>query len=226
MTEVQITINTSMTADGKIVLPAENKLERIGNDFDLERLKRLRRQADAILVGSGTVIADNTALRVKKETLKPKNNYLFPLRICLIGTKFPDPASNIFKPGLGGTTLIFTGKQNVNAVKTEFAGIQVIPTGDKMRPDLPEVIKVLSEIGVRELLVEGGAHINGAFLQADLVDRYYLTVCPYLFNGEPDETLTPFAGSSVTGKNDRRMRLVRVDTEGDWVFLTYARKRI
>ena len=224
MTQLRITINISMTADGKIIIPGVSKLERIGNDFDLARLKKLRQQTDAILVGSETVIADNTALRVSREFWRKRGNYSFPLRICLIGTRLPDPGSNIFRSELGGTTLIFTGERNVTAVKTKFTGIEVIPAGVGIRPDLHSVLKELADIGVRELLVEGGAHINGAFLEADLVERYYVTICPYLFNGEPVESLTPFAGVAVSKKDERRLRLEQVEQEGDWVFLSYERR--
>jgi riboflavin biosynthesis pyrimidine reductase len=96
--------------------------------------------------------------------------------------------------------------------------------GDKIDPQIL-LQKLESQYDVHTSLLEGGPTIIGAFLEADLIDRYYITICPYLFGGEGDNIITPVGGKGVSEKEARRFELVLLEKEGDWAFLTYQRMK-
>ena len=62
--DTKIVINCAMSADGKIALPDRSQI-RLSNNEDMERVNKLRKESDAILVGIGTVIEDNPRLTIK-----------------------------------------------------------------------------------------------------------------------------------------------------------------
>jgi diaminohydroxyphosphoribosylaminopyrimidine deaminase/5-amino-6-(5-phosphoribosylamino)uracil reductase len=116
-----------------------------------------RTQIDAILVGTGTVIADNPEL-----TARQLDGSLYdeqPLRVILGETEI-DPAARIFDQSEG-----------------KAATIQ-LPTRD-----LNCALRSLYEAGVRHLLVEGGATVASEFVRHDLVNEYLIYMAPKLIGG-------------------------------------------
>jgi len=215
-----------MTADGKVILPGAGKLERIGSGWDLERVKQFRLQADAILVGAKTVIADNLALRVPANSLRYDGDRKYPIRVCLLGRTLLPLDRKILKPDIGGTLLFFAGGKTYERHRENLPHNIVYSVGRGLLANIKKTVKILQEDWrVEKLLVEGGPSVNASFLQADLIDRYYVTICPYIFGGRKNNTLTPFLGYSVKEKNQRRFILSDCRKESDWVFLTYDRFR-
>ena len=120
----------------------------------------LRAAHDAVLVGSGTILADDPQLTVRLPGWGRKRG---PRRVVLVG-----------KTGLP------KGRRNVDRGK---APTEIIATPDG-RPDIPFVLEYLArEREVQSMLVEGGATIHGAFIAAGLVDRVALFVAPSLIGG-------------------------------------------
>ena len=76
--DTKIVINCAMSADGKIALPDRSQI-RLSNNEDMERVNKLRKESDAILVGIGTVIEDNPRLTIKNN----KNLSTNPVRVVL-----------------------------------------------------------------------------------------------------------------------------------------------
>src|SRR6058998_1695837 len=74
----RVIINAAMSIDGKIAL-SDGTGVRLSNEQDLRRVHRLRASVDAILVGVGTVLADDPKLTIKSEYAKGRN----PLRVVL-----------------------------------------------------------------------------------------------------------------------------------------------
>jgi diaminohydroxyphosphoribosylaminopyrimidine deaminase/5-amino-6-(5-phosphoribosylamino)uracil reductase len=120
---------------------------------------RLRAESDAILVGAGTIRADDPALTVRDfAPLGIDGDEIQPLRVVLGSA--PDDAR--------AQPLI------------ELSG------------ELDDVLVDLAGRGVLQLMVEGGAHVAGAFHQAGLIDRYVIYLAPALFGGDDARPL--FAG--------------------------------
>ena len=220
---MHISLNISMTADGKANFPGAKSLQRIGNDADMERLKSLRRESDAILAGSKTIIFDNAALRVDPKSLRIINGLIYPLRIAVIGKTLPDPNSNIFRSDLGGSALIACGKEIASVVRDKYSNSLVIECGNEYKVDVEKLVNILeNDYSVKRLLVEGGPTVNSLFFENNLADRYYVTVCPYIFGGK-GKIITPVGGNPLPDMESGRYPLIEVVRSEDWLFLTYER---
>lgn len=216
----------SMTADGKAGLPGKDALERIGNRADLERMKKLRRESDAILAGAHTVRADNVALGVDPKSLRMINGLKYPLRICVMGEYVIDPDSRILNPELGGSTIMLIGKKRLEFAEKFYTNSIIRYVNKGYSVMLKKALIILeNDYRIKNLLVEGGPTINGSLLEQDLIDRYYVTICPYLFSGQSRKCKTPVMGFPVENIHDRRFTLADVEKNDDWIFLTYDRKR-
>jgi diaminohydroxyphosphoribosylaminopyrimidine deaminase/5-amino-6-(5-phosphoribosylamino)uracil reductase len=139
----------------------------------------LRAAHDAVLVGAGTVRADDPRLTVRLPGLRGAPG---PLRVVLDG-RLRTPATAHLLDG-GPPTLIVTaadgpGRGRARALEARGAEVLALPGRDG-RVALRRVLGALAEREVQSLLVEGGAEVLGAFVDARLVDRVALFVAPRL----------------------------------------------
>jgi diaminohydroxyphosphoribosylaminopyrimidine deaminase/5-amino-6-(5-phosphoribosylamino)uracil reductase len=167
-----------MSLDGCIGLPGPRPLKLSGPE-DLRRVHQLRAQSDAILVGVGTVLADDPKLTVNRDLVgKPGRN---PTRVVLDASLRTPPGSHV----LDGTapTLIFHGRKGgALAGGAQLARVAADRHGFL---DLKAVLADLGSRGVESLMVEGGATVLGEFFRAGLVDEFTVYLAPR-FVGEPD----------------------------------------
>ena len=141
--------------------------------------RRLRHTNDAILVGVGTVLADNPRLTVRQRGTRD------PLRVVL-DSRLQTPA-NARVIGDDGRCLIICDEtaQAQKRTPLERAGAQVVAVSrDRGGLLLPEVLDQLDRREVRSLLVEGGAKIMGSFFAAGLVNKIYCFIAPRLLGGK------------------------------------------
>lgn len=148
-----------------------------------QRAHRLRDACDAILVGAGTVIADDPLLTVR---LPGPHDGRQPLRVVLDGALRVPPDARLCAPG----TLILTSEAAAaargdlaNALRDRGAEVVALPAGDAGRPTELEPRAVAAFLGRRQILsvlCEGGAAVHGAFLRAGLYDEAALFVAPLL----------------------------------------------
>jgi 5-amino-6-(5-phosphoribosylamino)uracil reductase len=173
---------------------------------DLDAVDALRAGCDAILVGAGTVRADDPRLLVRSAARRAERVRRGlppdPLRVVLTRHAL-DPASALFRTGT--PPLVYGGPANLAAAAT-------------VRPEaaLPDVLADLAVRGVGRLLVEGGAAVLTGFLAAGLADELRLAVAP-VFIGDP--AAPRFLGPAVTG---RPPTLRATSTAGDVAVLHYA----
>ncbi len=201
-----VTVNCAMTADGKIAGRSRRQL-RISSPEDLDRVKRLRAASDAILVGVGTIMADDPHLTVKG--LPPERN---PLRVVLDPHgRTPDSARVLDDRA---RTLIVTGE---GCPRTWPRGEVLRAGGDRI--DLQRVLSELYERGVRSLMVEGGGETIFRFFESGLVDRYMVFVGGLIVGGRGSPT--PADGDGLPEERAVRLRLAGCERLGDGVLLTY-----
>jgi diaminohydroxyphosphoribosylaminopyrimidine deaminase/5-amino-6-(5-phosphoribosylamino)uracil reductase len=182
-----VTVKAAMTLDGKIAA-AGGESRWITGEAARRDAHRLRAQADAILVGIGTVLADDPRLTVRLGRRRsPTRTGGRPLRVVLDSRlRMPQRARMLWEPSGGQVVIITTHRAGAARIKTiEHQGARVIQVAAARRGvSLPAALRALSGLGVNHLVVEGGAEVNAALLQGRLVDRLVLYLAPKLLGGK------------------------------------------
>jgi GTP cyclohydrolase II len=153
---------------------------------------RLRASHSAILVGIGTVLADDPQLNVR--LVSGKN----PQPVILDSHLRTPAGARVFElqaPWIAATLPVDPGR----AAALEGCGARLlgIPAGEDGRVGLSPLLQHLAELGIQQLMVEGGAAVITSFLQEGLVDLLVLTIAPILVGGLPavNDLLRNGAGS-------------------------------
>ncbi|HTA20622.1 MAG TPA: bifunctional diaminohydroxyphosphoribosylaminopyrimidine deaminase/5-amino-6-(5-phosphoribosylamino)uracil reductase RibD, partial [Polyangia bacterium] len=139
----------------------------------------LRAAHDAVLVGSGTVLADDPRL-----TVRLPEAACAPTRVVLDGRLRTPAKAHVLAPG--APTIIFTRRgappARVRALRA--AGAEVVElAAARGRLPIAAVLRALAARDIQSVLVEGGAAVHGAFIEAGLVDDVALFVAPRLLGG-------------------------------------------
>lgn len=178
---------------------------------------RWREKAQGILTGIGTVLSDNPRMNVRLERIEvERKKYILDSR-----ARCPLDAA-IFK---GGRVTVFVSddadSDAVSRLKKVATSVVAVKTASEGMLDLKEVLRYIAEDGVNTLHVEAGARLNGALLEADLVDEIVSYVAPSVM-GEG----VGFAKMSVKTTMDelRRWRISDVARVGDDVRLVLRKK--
>ena len=179
-------LSCAVSVDGCLDDASGERLVLSGPE-DLEEVDELRAEVDAILVGAGTIRADNPRLLVRDParvvSRMAAGRPAHPLRVTITSTGDLDPDANFFA-ARGGTSLVYCATSALAAAQARLGAIAVvIDAGDL--PSLERVFEDLhSERKVATLLVEGGARILREALVNDLADELRLAVAPF-FVGDP-----------------------------------------
>lgn len=183
-------INIASSIDGKISNEKRIRL-KISCDEDLKRVDKLRAESDAIMVGIGTVLADNPRLTVKSEELrrkrilegKPEN----PIRV-VVDSKCRIPLNARILNDEAKTIVAVSESADKSKVDLISKKAEVVVFG-KERVDLKALMNYLYEIGVRRLMVEGGGTIVNSLLKEKLVDEVYIYFAPIIIGGKNSPTI-------------------------------------
>jgi 2,5-diamino-6-(ribosylamino)-4(3H)-pyrimidinone 5'-phosphate reductase len=193
MTRPFIFINSAMSADGKISSTLHRQV-RISGKEDLARVDVLRAESDAVMVGVGTVLADDPGLRVKsrhlREARRKKGLPEDPLRIIADSRARTPPSARLLGPGC---LLAVAASAPQDRLEELSSKCEIIVCG-KEQVDLRELFSRLFERGVRRIMVEGGATLNWSLLKLGLVDELYVYVGAMLIGGENAPTLVDGQG--------------------------------
>jgi 2,5-diamino-6-(ribosylamino)-4(3H)-pyrimidinone 5'-phosphate reductase len=176
-----------MSADGKIASPSGKQI-RISSDEDIERMYCMRNDSDAVLVGIKTVLSDDPKLTVKKACVLEVKN---PIRVVLdTHCKTPEESLVVNKDA---KTFIITGKKcdkkfadNVEVIRCE--------TNPEGLIDIPKMLDMLYNRGIRNLMVEGGSTVIWNFLKNKLVDDMFVYIGPMIIGGKDAPTLADGEG--------------------------------
>lgn len=204
-------VNCAMSADGKIA-GVDRKQVTISSEEDKARAKGLRRKYDAILVGVGTVIADDPHL-----TLKDLDYDTNPIRIVIDPHgRTPDDAKVLDERA---PTVMVT----LEGCDREWDCEETIRAGTD-RIDLKRVLDYLAEdIGIESLLVEGGGETIASFFSEGLVDRYSVFVGGLVIGGRTAPT--PCDGDGWVADGGIAMKLISCETLGNGALLTFEPSR-
>jgi 2,5-diamino-6-(ribosylamino)-4(3H)-pyrimidinone 5'-phosphate reductase len=224
-------INVAMTADGKIDTFAR-KGAAISSQRDKDRVDKLRAGSDAVMVGGRTLLNEDPKLTVKSEALRAERVARGlapnPLKVGVVTKAEFDPHSKFLYEG-GGRIVIFTTQ---STSKNQLALLHSHDLHDRVevfvhegeRVDLKIMMHTLHEIGIKRLMVEGGATLNFELIRLGLVDEVSAYVAPMIFGGENAPTMA--AGSGLARGEAIPLKLTRVENWDDGgVLLTYGVER-
>lgn len=189
-----ITLKAAMTLDGKVA-DRNGRSKYLTSEAALAHAHELRRQHDAILVGSGTVLADDPEL-----TYRGRRRGRDPVRVILDSRGRTPPEARVFQSPSTAPTLVFTTEEaSVDWEREIFsAGGEIVrvDAGPDGRVSLERVLVHLAALQVLSVLVEGGPEVHGAFLDQGLADRWVGYLAPLIMGGA--EAPSPVAGRGLT----------------------------
>ena len=214
-------VNMATTADGKIT-SARREYPRFTSELDRRQMDKLRAEADGLLLGAGTMRADNPSWRVRTPEMQEYRRSLGkgegPLRIVVTAGARLDAESRFFEDE---TTCIIATCERADASRLRpYADRAEILRIGKERVDLPRLLATLAERGIERLLVEGGGELNWQLVQHDLVDELHVTLAPALLGGREAPTL--LEGEGYKMREQRKLRLEEVQQVGDELFCRWT----
>ncbi|MGJ8724017.1 MAG: RibD family protein [Roseibacillus sp.] len=211
MDRPRILINFAISADGKIGTSQKGP-SRFTSKADLDRLLQIRLRADAILVGRGTLEADEMSMTIPAELNPPKQ----PLR-CIISRsgKF-DSAHKVFHSPGGDIHLIATD------TKEPFDEIpHTIPHLCSLEDFLA---RAKNELGVETLLCEGGGSLVKDLFAIDAIDEINLTLAGHsLIGGKNAPTITGIPSDFLPTSRDFKITHFEPTEDGE-LFATWSRE--
>ncbi len=170
-----VTLKTALTLDGQISSRAGSTTS-ITSEAAREAVQRVRHAADALLTGIGTVLADEP--RLTDRTGEPRRRRL--LR-AVVDSRLRLPLKSKLVKSADGDVLIFTAQRqdSPKARALRRAGVEIVRLPARGgRVDLQAVLRELGKREMLSLLLEAGADLNGAALEAGIVDKMILFYAP------------------------------------------------
>lgn len=243
---MHVVVNAAQSVDGKLATRRREQF-RISGPEDFDRVDRIRAAADAVLVGVGTVLADDPRLtldeedrRVNRLTAGRSGN---PARVVVDSTGRTPTDARILDDAATTYLLVSPATTETRRAELEAAGAEVVVTGGTRtdadtdqtdadtdqtdsdaevsatdRVDLAAGFESLADRGVDRLMVEGGGEVIFSCFEAGLVDELHVYVGSLVIGGRDAPTL-----ADGDGFVDECPRLELTDTErlDDGIVLSY-----
>ncbi len=188
---MRVVVNAAMSADGKLSTRERRQIP-ISGPTDFERVDELRAESDAVMVGVGTVLADDPSLTVddpvRTAIREADGEPIQPTRV-VADSRCRTPADACVLDDAALTYLLASEAAPDEEVdKLTEAGANVIITGED-RTDLREALSELEAEGIDQLMVEGGGEVIYSLFAAGLVDELSVYIGSTVFGGRDAPTL-------------------------------------
>ena len=217
---MRVVVNAAMSADGKLSTRERRQVD-ISGPADFERVDELRAESDAVMVGVGTVVADDPSLTVdgeeRRERRREAGRTEQPARVVADSRIRTPPDAAVLDDAAESYLLVSETAPTDFVQQMEEEGATVITAGEN-RVDLPAALEQLESHGVDQLLVEGGGEIIYSLFESDLVDRLSVFVGPVVIGGRDAPTLADGDGFVDEFPALRLAEVRRID---DGVLLVY-----
>ncbi|MFI7301209.1 dihydrofolate reductase family protein [Streptomyces sp. NPDC050121] len=211
-----VLLSAAVSLDGYLDDTTPERL-LLSSPADFDRVDEVRASVDAILIGAGTIRADNPRLLVnspeRRAARVAEGRPPYPLKVTVSGSGELDPAANFWHTG--DEKVVCTTDKGAERARALGIAADVVPLGPEL--DWRRLLEHLHDVrGVRRLMVEGGGTVHTQLLQQGLADELQLVVAP-LFVGDPDAPRLFGPGGYQGG----RLRLVETRRIEDVVLNRY-----
>jgi diaminohydroxyphosphoribosylaminopyrimidine deaminase/5-amino-6-(5-phosphoribosylamino)uracil reductase len=205
-----VTLKSAMTLDGKIAPPPAADLTRtagtpaggwITGEAARAHVQQQRHQNDAILVGVGTILADDPLL-----TDRSGNPRRRPLLRVILDSHLRLPLQSRLVQSAANDVLVFcTSAEGRKKLELEARGVRVeqVSPGAEERPDIHAVLRRLGQLEIASLMIEGGAAVNATVLASGVVDKLFLYYAPTILGAGS----VPFASGATFCGTETALRL-------------------
>ncbi|MBO0608922.1 RibD family protein [Myceligenerans salitolerans] len=220
MPRPHVLLSVAASIDGYIDDVGTERL-LLSDDADLDRVDAVRAGMDAILVGAGTIRADDPRLEVRSAERRARRSAgarpATPVKVTVTAGGDLDPGARFFT---GDTDkIVYTTDAAVGGLRTRLGSVaDVVPLGPVVDPAV--LLADLTTRSIERLMVEGGGAVHTLFLTAGLVDELHLVVAPFFVG---DAAAPRFTGPGVFPHGPARpLTLLEARPMGDLVLLRYA----
>ena len=176
-----VILKCASTLDGRIATSTGDS-QWITNERSREQVHRIRHEVDAILIGSGTLHADNPSLTARIENIRTKD----PVRIILDSKLSIDETARVITQKSSAKTILVTGPR-ASVEKRQWLekkGVAVLEVSLKNgRLDLNELMIKLGNMSIQSLLIEGGGKVAAAALKEGIVNKVLFFLAPKFLGG-------------------------------------------
>jgi 2,5-diamino-6-(ribosylamino)-4(3H)-pyrimidinone 5'-phosphate reductase len=215
-----VVVNVAMSADGKISTHKRRQVKISGSE-DFSRVDRLKAASDAVMVGIGTVLADDPSLTVKSEELKRERRTQgrdeHPVRVVVDSTARIPLTAAVLTRGEGKRVIAVSGRANPAKVVALKKLATVVVAGEN-QVDIATLFSKLGAMGVQQLMVEGGGTLIANLFSSGLVDELYTFVGNVIIGGK--DAPTPVDGPGFVNEAEfSRLTLLEVSRMGEGVLL-------
>ena len=221
-----VMVNLAMSADGKLST-RERRQVRISGKGDFSRVDTLKAGCDAVMVGIGTVIADDPSLTVKSQDLiasrRARGLEDHPVRVVVdCKARIPPDASILCKGS--GTRVVACCEDADPGRCNALSGVAHVFRAGKGEVDLEALLSGLHDMGIRRLMVEGGGRLIGSLFMRGFVDEYVTFIGNMIIGG--DEAPTPADGAGFVREDEfPRLALRSVEKMDHGVLLRWTVKK-
>jgi 2,5-diamino-6-(ribosylamino)-4(3H)-pyrimidinone 5'-phosphate reductase len=215
-------INSAMSADGKISTKRRKQV-RISGSTDFDRVDELRATSDAVMVGIGTVLADDPSLTVKSPERRKRRIARGldenPARVVVDSQARTPVTADIFNKGAGKRIIVVSRAAPADRVRALAEKAEIITAGER-EVNLREMASELKKLGIDRLMVEGGATLNYAMVSNRLVDEMSVFVGNLIIGGRDAPTLMD--GPGISERSEAvELRLDRYEPMDEGIVLTW-----
>ena len=217
---MHVVVNAAMSADGKLSTRRREQVV-ISGEADFRRVDELRASVDAVMVGVGTVLADNPSLTVDDSDLvaerDARGDSPQPARVVADSHARTPPDARVLDGAAETYVLVAEEEPREHRQTLEDAGATVVVAGEN-RVELPDALDQLEAHGVEALMVEGGGELIFSLFADDLVDELSVFVAPKIIGGRDAPTLADGDGFV---RDFPELELAGVERIDDGVLLEY-----
>ncbi len=217
-----VVTNTVVTVDGKAALGG--RATPIGSPFDRQVMRRLRAAAEGVILGAGTLRAEEIEFRLPPELVAGRAARGLPasLTVAIVSARGDLPLyRRLFRvpaPEVTPVVVVAAGADRATLAQLP-EWVHVVVAGEEA-VDLPRALAALArDFGLRRAVLEGGPSLNAAMLAAGLVDEIFCTIAPRVLGGP---ALTMVAGTTPLPGGLRELELLSAFAYQGELYLRYS----